>query len=98
MKNINLSRGFCLTMLLTVTSYAGAHSAPLGNEALQACFDKQKSQYCEYKGHHNDLYIGTCQYIDEQQLVCVRNKAKQKEEKVTVKVTPNVSNNDKPIN
>lgn len=51
-----------------------AHGGPLNEQAVQACLTKQRSQACQYQGHHNDLYIGTCQYLTEQSLMCVRNK------------------------
>ena len=52
---------------------ANAHSGPLNELAIKACAIKEKSQMCQYEGGHNDLYIGTCQYMADQ-LMCVRNQ------------------------
>lgn len=54
--------------------YAFAHSAPLNKVAMEACKEKQKSQACQYEGHHDDLYIGTCQYVSDENMTCVRTK------------------------
>ena len=52
---------------------ANAHSGPLNEIAIKACVSKEKSQMCQYEGGHNDLYIGTCQYMADN-LMCVRNQ------------------------
>ncbi|WP_166425576.1 hypothetical protein [Paraglaciecola sp. 20A4] len=74
------------TPLLTVPESAHAHSGPLNVIALNACQEKAKSDACEYEGGHNDLYIGTCQYMATA-LMCVRNQPIQK-------VTPKKSGSD----
>lgn len=61
-----------------VISTAHAHSVPLNKEAMAACKEKTRSQACEYQGHHKDLYIGSCQYVSDEDLICVRNKPIQK--------------------
>ena len=58
--------------------HAHAHSAPLSKAATQACHEKEKSQACHYEGGHADLYIGTCQYVSDENLICVRNQPIQK--------------------
>lgn len=58
-----------------------AHSFPLNKVAEDVCHDKNQSHVCEYSGHHNDLYIGTCQLITEEKLICVSNKPIQITEK-----------------
>jgi hypothetical protein len=64
-----------LTLSLSLfTASVWAHSAPLDTQALDVCKLKEKSQSCQYQGHHNDLYIGTCQLVDDQNLTCVRNQ------------------------
>ncbi|MBH0017106.1 hypothetical protein QL995_14065 [Pseudoalteromonas sp. APC 3358] len=63
--------------LLLLSGYAAAHSQPLNQIAVKACFEKQKSQSCQYQGGHNDLYIGSCQYMADD-LMCVRNQPIQK--------------------
>jgi len=63
-----------VSLLLLVANGAAAHSVPLNKEALAACVDKQRSAACRYQGHHEDLYIGTCQYASDEKLICVRNK------------------------
>ncbi|TXR54870.1 hypothetical protein [Reinekea thalattae] len=57
-----------------ISRQAVAHGGPLNEQAVQACIAKTVSENCQYQGHHNDLYIGTCQYLTEQSLMCVRNK------------------------
>ena len=74
-KSIPCLAGF--SFLLAV-GYACAHSAPLSRVAVEACKEKEKSQVCQYEGHHDDLYLGTCQYVSDQDLICVRNKPIQK--------------------
>lgn len=74
-KSIPYLAGF--TFLLAV-GHAYAHSAPLNKVAMEACKEKQKSQVCQYQGHHDDLYLGTCQYVSDENLICVRNKPMRK--------------------
>lgn len=76
---------------MLATSGASAHSAPLNKQAMQACKEKQKSQACQYEGHHDDLYIGTCQYVSDENLICVRNKPIRK--LVDDEVKPEAHNN-----
>lgn len=71
--------GFIILLTFFV-SYSQAHSLPLNQVALKACQEKERSQACRYSGHHNDLYIGTCQLVTEKKLICVRNKPIQKYE------------------
>jgi hypothetical protein len=66
-----------VTVLLLASSNASAHSGQLNIKALDACKLKERSQACEYQGVHNDLYIGTCQYMADT-LTCVRNQPIQK--------------------
>ncbi len=61
------------SVLCFLMGYANAHSGPLNELAIKACAIKEKSQMCRYEGGHNDLYIGTCQYMADQ-LMCVRNQ------------------------
>jgi hypothetical protein len=56
-----------------MTSYAHAHSGPLSEIAVKACDTKVRSDACQYEGGHQDLYIGTCQYMSTS-LMCVRNQ------------------------
>lgn len=63
--------------LLLTSGYALGHSGPLNKVAVNACTDKRKSDDCQYQGHHDDLYIGTCQYMATT-LMCVRNQPIQK--------------------
>ena len=78
----DFSRGFRVYLtglaLLLTASFAHAHSGPLNNVAMKVCEAKVRSQACQYEGGHNDLYIGTCQYISDTDLICVRNKPIQK--------------------
>lgn len=60
--------------LLLTGSYAHAHSGSLNGAALQACEMKGRLQPCQYQGGHNDLFIGTCQLVSEEDLICVRNQ------------------------
>jgi len=72
-----LMKVFKSGLILFFLSYSGfsyAHGGGLDKSALAACDTKKKSQECKYEGHHNDLYIGTCQYASEDLLICVRNK------------------------
>lgn len=64
--------------LLLTASYSHGHSGSLNKVAVDVCEKKVKSQACQYEGGHSDLYIGTCQYISETDLICVRNRAIQK--------------------
>ncbi|MBU2952676.1 hypothetical protein [Marinobacter sp. F3R08] len=64
--------------LLAIGGQAWSHSGPLNTAALEVCQEKSRSQACQYHGHHNDLYIGTCQYVSDEDLICVRNKPVQK--------------------
>jgi len=72
-----------VTILFTI-GYVQAHSGPLNEIALKACDTKSRSQSCQYNGGHQDLYIGTCQYMAEA-LMCVRNQPIQKIELVNGK-------------
>jgi hypothetical protein len=75
-KNVfaNKSAVLCVGIgLILLASDALAHSGPLNSLALKACEAKKRSSACQYEGVHNDLYIGTCQYMAEA-LMCVRNK------------------------
>lgn len=65
-------------MSLCAVSNVYAHSFPLNQAAMDSCIQKKRSQSCQYISHHNDVYIGTCQYISDEQLTCVRNKPIQK--------------------
>lgn len=65
-------------ILLLSASYSHGHSGSLNKVAMGVCEEKVKSQACQYEGGHSDLYIGTCQYISETDLICVRNRAIQK--------------------
>lgn len=69
---------FLFTLAIGMGSEAYAHSQPLNDVAVKACQEKAKSQVCQYTGHHNDLYMGTCQLASEKKLICVRNKPIQK--------------------
>jgi len=60
------------TLLLTAT-YANAHSGPLSEIAVKACHEKVRSEACQYESGHQDLYLGTCQYMSTT-LMCVRNQ------------------------
>ncbi|MDO6682633.1 MULTISPECIES: hypothetical protein [unclassified Oceanobacter] len=83
---------FSISILLlsnAMCSWAYAHSLPLNSMAIEACQAKEKSQDCQYSGHHNDLYIGTCQLATETKLICVRNKPIQKIEDDMVKLEVN---------
>lgn len=60
--------------LLAAAGKAHAHSGHLDKAALEVCKERTRSQACEYTGHHDDLYIGTCQYISDRALTCVRNQ------------------------
>lgn len=79
---VTLTRGKRVTLaafiLLLTASVVHAHSGTLNRVALDVCGNKSKSQACQYEGGHNDLYIGTCQYISEDALTCVRNQPIQK--------------------
>ncbi|WP_426370073.1 hypothetical protein [Pseudocolwellia sp. HL-MZ7] len=62
----------CSALFFTL-GQANAHSGPLNEIAVKACTSKEKSQMCQYEGGHNDLYLGTCQYMADE-LMCVRNQ------------------------
>ena len=83
MKNILIR-----SLLIALTSLTGykvhAHSLPLNKMAVKACQEKTRSQTCQYSGHHDDLYIGTCQFASEKKLICVRNKPIQSHTNDTV--------------
>lgn len=76
---------FFLFSINFMASAVYAHSLPLNIVAVEACEQKKKSQVCQYSGHHGDLYIGTCQLVTQEKLICVRNKPIQKIEADTVK-------------
>ncbi|MEL0646843.1 hypothetical protein V6248_05375 [Pseudoalteromonas agarivorans] len=71
----------CLSLfgiaLLVPSTFLNAHSGPLNAIAVKACANKVKSQSCRYEGGHNDLYIGSCQYMGDD-LMCVRSQQIQK--------------------
>ena len=46
--------------------------------AIDSCNEKKRSQACQYQSHHNDMYIGTWQYVSNDELTCVRNRPIQK--------------------
>ncbi|MEG3753246.1 hypothetical protein [Psychromonas arctica] len=81
MMNRTLKRQWSLlwltAILFGVSNVAFAHSGPLNKLALAACTEKARSQACQYEGVHDDLYIGTCQYMSTA-LMCVRNQPIQK--------------------
>ena len=62
-----------ISMLCLFSSYSFAHSIPLNEIAVKACDNKQRSDQCQYEGGHDDLYIGSCQYMSDS-LMCVRNQ------------------------
>ncbi|WP_426357765.1 hypothetical protein ACPUVO_15095 [Pseudocolwellia sp. HL-MZ19] len=62
-----------VALLFFTLGYANAHLGPLNEIAVKACATKEKSQMCQYEGGHNDLYLGTCQYMADE-LMCVRNQ------------------------
>lgn len=66
--------------LFFITSYSHAHTASTNKAAWEVCENKVKSESCQYTGHHDDLYIGSCQVISKSML-CVRNQPIQKAEK-----------------
>lgn len=74
----------CLSLfgmgLLAAPTFLNAHSGLLNGAAVKACADKVKSQSCKYEGGHNDLYIGSCQYMADD-LMCVRSQPIQKIDK-----------------
>jgi hypothetical protein len=75
--SVSVRSGLTLAIVLStswIAGLAGAHGGSLNQQALDACLEKQHSEGCQYEGHHNDLYIGTCQYVSEEDLICVRNK------------------------
>ncbi|WP_413698850.1 hypothetical protein ACLKMH_14800 [Psychromonas sp. KJ10-10] len=75
-----LKRVFTGIFLLTFIIFyhnAQAHSGHLNEKSIAVCVDKERSNNCQYEGAHNDLYIGSCQYMVET-LICVRNQPIQK--------------------
>jgi hypothetical protein len=60
-------------LLMMTLNTANAHSGHLNEKALKVCQEKQRSDACQFEGGHNDLYIGTCQYMVEI-LTCVRSQ------------------------
>ena len=71
---LNNSLFMLITSLsLLTTSYVQAHSGPLNEITIKVCDAKKRSQACQYEGGHNDLYIGSCQYMSTT-LMCVRNQ------------------------
>ncbi|MGO2012470.1 MAG: hypothetical protein ACTJH9_11080 [Pseudoalteromonas sp.] len=72
--NISIAMVACLaSTALFMTGFSYAHSNSLNEVAVKACHEKVKSQSCSYDGGHNDLYIGSCQYMADD-LLCVRNQ------------------------
>ena len=68
---------FTVVTLLFTTTLVQAHSGPLSEIAVKACDVKSRSQSCQYEDGHQNLYIGSCQYMSET-LMCVRNQPIQK--------------------
>ncbi|MEL0660377.1 hypothetical protein V6255_14655 [Psychromonas arctica] len=68
---------FTVVTLLFTTTLVQAHSGPLSEIAVKACDVKSRSQSCQYENDHQNLYIGSCQYMSET-LMCVRNQPIQK--------------------
>ncbi|WP_372656303.1 hypothetical protein [Halobacteriovorax sp.] len=65
---------FILTFLLLLSSdFALAHAGVQAGAPWVACELKKKSDSCEYRDHHLDVYRGTCQESGNK-LLCVRNK------------------------
>jgi len=50
-----------------------AHSGSSTNAAWEVCEEKKKSAQCEYKGYHEERYIGSCQLIASK-MMCIRNQ------------------------
>ena len=77
MLNFLLRNKLCMlaatTCLSLATSNTSAHSGPLNEIAVKACDAKARSEACQYEGMHNDLYVGSCQYMSTT-LMCVRNQ------------------------
>ena len=91
----NLGKRLLALSISLFTASVWAHSAPLDTQALNACKQKEKSQSCQYQGHHDDLYIGTCQLVDDKNLTCVRNQPIQKlDENAKVSDADNKSDHD----
>lgn len=63
----------CLSVVLVLPGLAIAHSGTTSKIAWAVCDEKPKSSACEYKGHHGERYIGTCQVMSES-MICVRNQ------------------------
>ncbi|GGQ17315.1 hypothetical protein [Shewanella litoralis] len=64
-------------VLMLTPSFAEAHSGHLNEKAVSVCHDKARSDDCQFEGGHQDLYIGSCQYMSDT-LMCVRNQPIQK--------------------
>tara|TARA_R110001583_G_scaffold57547_2_gene172181 strand:+ start:26394 stop:26642 length:249 start_codon:yes stop_codon:yes gene_type:complete len=62
---------------MLTTNQVDAHAGHLNEKAITVCTDKVRSDACQYEGGHDDLFIGTCQYMVET-LMCVRNQPIQK--------------------
>jgi len=89
---------YCLSLfgiaLLVPSTFLNAHSGPLNAIAVKACANKVKSQSCRYEGGHNDLYIGSCQYMADD-LMCVRSQPIQKiNEEITSPANSHKHEND----
>ena len=80
-------------MMLCAVGDVYAHSFPLNEAAIDSCNEKKRSQACQYQNHHNDVYIGTCQYVSDDELTCVRNRPIQKVDLGTIQ--PNETIDDK---
>ncbi|MEP2650905.1 MAG: hypothetical protein ABJH06_02835 [Paraglaciecola sp.] len=93
---LNLKALGILSVILCLLLYIGdanAHAGPLNKLAVDACFEKTKSKACRYEGGHNDVYIGTCQYMGEN-LMCVRNQPIQPLDTSTKSTKPDHSHED----
>lgn len=80
-------------MVLCAVGDVYAHSFPLNEAAIDSCVEKKRSQACQYQSHHNDVYIGTCQHLSDEQLTCVRNRPIQKINSDTIKLNENMDEN-----
>ena len=81
--------------LLIASSSSYAHSGPMNKLALEVCEKKEKSQACQYEDGHSNLFIGSCQYISEKDLICVRNKPIQKVETEKTETEEDLGHNHK---
>lgn len=78
MANTLFKRILCgFATFFLATSFVHAHSGPLSEIAVKSCDVKSRSQSCQYEDGHQNLYIGSCQYMSET-LMCVRNQPIQK--------------------